>query len=471
MEIVPYIPECRCAKVIKILKEDVTEEVEYWKHSIVGYLMGKHPYFPHFNDFLKRIWKTAGNFKLISLPKGFFMVRFDNANATNSILQRIHTYQGRPMILKRWDKNVNLEKEVLGSIPIWVRLFNLPMYCRGKLSIARVCSQFSIPLYPDKATLTREREGFVKVVVEVDVHDELPEVVNIDIHGIDCEVYIEYDWKPQLCRKCNGFNHSEAEITDIGKSVPAANESSFVENLNSLSKEVDKAETNVSPDDTVGALIIVQEEIGLENVKCEGSVPLEVSPLKTLRQSDSLNVSTLQESNPSLQKLDTGKQVLIPQDRSPLTKNQKKKLRKKEADMEASSRITRVETRVQSSKFVRISSRIRANWQLCHNYDAVYGGRIWCGWNPTIFEVQIMEVKAQVILLKVKIRNTGLFFWMSGVYGENTVEKRRDLWKYLTDMSNFISGPWLLLGDWNVVRSNGDKLRGEEYSWEGAKGS
>ncbi|XP_059648458.1 uncharacterized protein LOC132294569 [Cornus florida] len=208
MEILPYLPECRGAKVVKIMEEDTIEEVEYWKHSIVGYLVGKRSYFYHISDFLKRIWKTAGNFKLISLPKGFFMVRFDDEN---TILQRIHTYQGRPMILKRWDKNVNLEKEILGSVPIWVQLFNLPMHCTGNMSIARVCSQFSKPLYPDEATLARERGGFVKVMVEVDVHDELPEVVNVDIHGIECEVFIEYDWKPQLCRKCNGYNHSEVK--------------------------------------------------------------------------------------------------------------------------------------------------------------------------------------------------------------------------------------------------------------------
>ncbi|XP_059623148.1 uncharacterized protein LOC132266309 [Cornus florida] len=58
-------------------------------------------------------------------------------------------------------------------------------------------------------------------MVEVDVHDDLAEAVHIDIHDTECDVFIEYDWKPQLCRKCNGFNHSESNCTtQIPKKKP-----------------------------------------------------------------------------------------------------------------------------------------------------------------------------------------------------------------------------------------------------------
>ncbi|XP_059638815.1 uncharacterized protein LOC132281094 [Cornus florida] len=129
---------------------------------------------------------------------------------------------------------------------------------------------------------------------------------------------------------------------------------------------------------------------------------------------------------------------IVPVERSltpTLTKSQRKRQRKKAAEIEASSIITRV-----------------------------YGGRIWCGWNPLMFDVQILEVKAQVILLKLRIRSSGVQFWLSCVYGENTVDERRDLWNCLTDMANIVSGPWLLIGDWNVIQSNREKLGGKRIA-------
>ncbi|XP_059629711.1 uncharacterized protein LOC132272614 [Cornus florida] len=123
-----------------------------------------------------------------------------------------------------------------------------------------------------------------------------------------------------------------------------------------------------------------------------------------------------------------------------------------------------VETRVQRAKFNLISNKIRANWQWCNNYDAVDGGRIWCGWDPLKFDIQIDDIQAQVILLKVKVRNSDVSFWVSCVYGKNTAVERKELWRCLLDMASRITGAWLLVGDWNIVRYNHEKIGGKTLS-------
>ncbi|XP_059658614.1 uncharacterized protein LOC132304932 [Cornus florida] len=123
-----------------------------------------------------------------------------------------------------------------------------------------------------------------------------------------------------------------------------------------------------------------------------------------------------------------------------------------------------VETRVSITKFKSITYRIRNNWDWTNNYNADSGGRIWCGWDPIKIEVTIIISKHHMILLQVVIRGTVTKFFISFVYAKNTDGERKQLWKDLEDSVQWIDGPWLLLGDWNVVRYNNEKKGGRRHA-------
>ncbi|XP_059652728.1 uncharacterized protein LOC132299877 [Cornus florida] len=83
------------------------------------------------------------------------------------------------------------------------------MHCRNEDSVSKVCSFFAKPIYMDDPETHRDKGQFVRVMVEVKVKDDLPDSMVVDIHGIDCHVELEYEWKPVACKLCQRVDHNE----------------------------------------------------------------------------------------------------------------------------------------------------------------------------------------------------------------------------------------------------------------------
>ncbi|XP_059635370.1 uncharacterized protein LOC132277536 [Cornus florida] len=139
--------------------------------------MGKRPYYPHFKAFIEKHWSKAVT--LVYLKNGFFM----------------------------WNNNVTLKLEEFDSLPVWIRVHDLPVHCRNSKSLSKVCSLFSKPIYMDDPSLHQDKGQFIRVMVEVDVKQEFPKKLVIDVHGEDCIINIEYEWKPAMCSLCKRVDH------------------------------------------------------------------------------------------------------------------------------------------------------------------------------------------------------------------------------------------------------------------------
>ncbi|XP_059668833.1 uncharacterized protein LOC132313915 [Cornus florida] len=195
---------CRGSKVF-ISIEDVADEIEYWKPLVVGYVLGLQPYYHHFKAFVEKRWDK--DIMLVYLKNGFFMVRFKNEDLVQQVLSRIDTFEGRLINMKQGCKNVVLEREALDLVPIWTRIHDLPMHCRNAVSVSKVCSSFSHPIYMDNPEKYRDKEGFVRVMIEVGISEVLPENMVVDMHGLDCNVSFEYEWKPRVYSLCKRIDH------------------------------------------------------------------------------------------------------------------------------------------------------------------------------------------------------------------------------------------------------------------------
>lgn len=111
-----------------------------------------------------------------------------------------------------------------------------------------------------------------------------------------------------------------------------------------------------------------------------------------------------------------------------------------------------LETRVHTDVAKQISSEVAPNFQWCFNYEAHPGGRIWVGWNPLIWKVQIISISPQLINCSVEFLQSHKQFFVSFFYGFNTCQERRVLWNELKLVSNALSdSPWAITGDFNVV--------------------
>jgi len=81
-------------------------------------------------------------------------------------------------------------------------------------------------------------------------------------------------------------------------------------------------------------------------------------------------------------------------------------------------------------------------------------------WNPEVLDVKLLYSSAQLIHVYVDILGMNTTFLATFVYGFNKYKERKSLWRDLRHICS--PAPWILLGDFNVVRYPHEKLGGEK---------
>lgn len=86
------------------------------------------------------------------------------------------------------------------------------------------------------------------------------------------------------------------------------------------------------------------------------------------------------------------------------------------------------------------------------------------GWNPSIWNVEILFVSSQVIYCKVQQLNSiSIPFVLSVIYALNFIAERRLIWNDLSSLNKNLC--WCLLGDFNEIKSLSETDRLDD-SWD-----
>ncbi|XP_074296875.1 uncharacterized protein LOC141627532 [Silene latifolia] len=116
-----------------------------------------------------------------------------------------------------------------------------------------------------------------------------------------------------------------------------------------------------------------------------------------------------------------------------------------------------LETHIKRDKASQIAKKIFSNFSRLDNYDEHYNGRIWILWNPRTVLANILAVGAQFLHLSLLHLVTGKVYYITVVYAFNVASDRRDLWRALEQLSGSVDGPWVCMGDFNVVLNSGER--------------
>lgn len=97
-------------------------------HAVICKFMGFWPTEKALFQWIKLTWKLKGDVKLHFGAKGFFMVVFSNLE------DRDHIFYGGPyfyastgLYMRLWKPNFAPEQEIFKHVPVWIRLFSLPI--------------------------------------------------------------------------------------------------------------------------------------------------------------------------------------------------------------------------------------------------------------------------------------------------------------------------------------------------------
>ncbi|GAV73104.1 DUF4283 domain-containing protein/zf-CCHC_4 domain-containing protein [Cephalotus follicularis] len=104
---------------------------------------------------------------------------------------------------------MSLKLEECKSIPIWVKLSNVPVHLWSNLGLSYIASVLGRPLYMDAPTIKRQALTFARVCVDMLASSSFPNAINLDLDdGSSTVVDVEYPWKPQACSLCKVFDHA-----------------------------------------------------------------------------------------------------------------------------------------------------------------------------------------------------------------------------------------------------------------------
>lgn len=107
-----------------------------------------------------------------------------------------------------------------------------------------------------------------------------------------------------------------------------------------------------------------------------------------------------------------------------------------------------IETRVKQPNAAAIVANLGV-WNFWFNYDDAANGRIWVMAKKSLNMV-LLQQTSQMMHFVVKLPKMDIA--ITFIYGSNSSQERRQLWTDLLNILHSHSMPWLLLGDFNVVR-------------------
>lgn len=120
-----------------------------------------------------------------------------------------HMLNQNPIIVKKWTSNFYFNKEMMQTIPIWVKFPNLPLKCWGVQSLSRIASGLRIPIYADECTMPVDRISYARLLTEMDITRTLPTELKVeDPNGRSFTQVVQYEWVPIYCSSCLTIGHT-----------------------------------------------------------------------------------------------------------------------------------------------------------------------------------------------------------------------------------------------------------------------
>ncbi|XP_020689441.1 uncharacterized protein LOC110104608, partial [Dendrobium catenatum] len=165
--------------IVPFNKDFTAATASEWKLSLVGYSVGKRPYYKALLSTAKKIWKLKVYEMVWSKGAWFF--------------------HGKPFVFQKWSKTFQPTRENFAMVPIWVRIIDMPLVCWNSEGISKIASKIDTPLAVDALTAAKTRLTYARICIQVATTSDFPDTVPISIEDVVYHLKIQYEWKPNPC--------------------------------------------------------------------------------------------------------------------------------------------------------------------------------------------------------------------------------------------------------------------------------
>ncbi|GKB18559.1 zinc knuckle CX2CX4HX4C containing protein [Tanacetum coccineum] len=155
--------------------------------------------------FVRNNWAKYRHTMLMINSKGFFFFKFDSIKGLEDVLENgPWMIRNNPIILKKWTMNTRPCKEELTLIPVWVKIYDVPIQVFSKDGISFIASQIAeealkdcitmgIPL-PEGIRFTKEMNA--TTIPTITNNDGFQTVVNKKKSDKTCSIIVKTTWQP-----------------------------------------------------------------------------------------------------------------------------------------------------------------------------------------------------------------------------------------------------------------------------------
>ncbi|KAI3965555.1 hypothetical protein MKX01_010512 [Papaver californicum] len=194
---------------IEFSDEEFRAVYDEWENSLVGFFVGEDVPFNMDLKMIEKLWEVKGDFSVFTTENRYFIFQFSCVEEKMRVLESANLWRirQRQLILKEWDSKLMLERTDMESLPIWVKIYNLPLFFWTPSVLSKVGSGLGTPLYADQKTQNRQELAYAMLCIEFDAYKPLPESLRILVKGMEYHLSLEYYWKPLRCEHCCTFGH------------------------------------------------------------------------------------------------------------------------------------------------------------------------------------------------------------------------------------------------------------------------
>ncbi|GKC13796.1 retrotransposon protein, putative, unclassified [Tanacetum coccineum] len=162
--------------------ESIRAISERFVNIAYDFFLGKRVAYPVVANYVRNTWSKYGLVKpMFSSSTGLFSFQFSSIDGLNAMLENGSWFiRKHPLILKKWKPDVNLLKEDVGNVSVWVKLHGVPV------------TAFS----------EDGKSSYARAMIELQADVELKDTIMVAMPKLTeerfytCTVRVEYEWKP-----------------------------------------------------------------------------------------------------------------------------------------------------------------------------------------------------------------------------------------------------------------------------------
>jgi hypothetical protein len=162
-----------------------------------------------FNEWMQITWVPLIGYspKLLTLPRGWFGLVFRNLEDSTFILDRFWEFEGGSIMLKHWRTRFDPATEYFSFRHVWVLLPGLSLQLWNKKSLEAIGNMLGRFLKVDEAGFLSMDKRMARVLVELDIHVGLLEMLELEWHGKVTVQRLDYLGLPFRCSICRWMGH------------------------------------------------------------------------------------------------------------------------------------------------------------------------------------------------------------------------------------------------------------------------